>query len=148
MKLIELWAMEGRGQTGLDGMGMVILHAATGIEWANQTDGICCRHPKIEGFAIPVAMSAEIVEELHGLVCLDAVASERTVVAVNEILEGLAAPIAIAPGLPTLREAWLEIVVKRCCGDVPEPEYTTCPHAPLWHPLVGMTGVLTYGNCD
>jgi hypothetical protein len=135
---IELWA--------LGDFFALIVQGETGITWTNQTGGVCCNHPVIEGFAVPLPLSwlgstreslrqtTDSLENYNGPYDVEEVEKWLHTRGLHDLFE----PCPDANMY--LMEAWIPVRVKRLSEDD--------LHRSLLEPLAGKIGVLTYQNSD
>lgn len=56
---------------------MLLIPAETGVEYGNQTRGMCCNHRTQEGFLVPLTMAyAEGFNDWHGKLCTEELTDE------------------------------------------------------------------------
>jgi hypothetical protein len=141
---IELWDMYGD-------FVAVIVPEKTGVIWSNQTAGIACQHPEMEGYLIPLPWQfmqgaekkgKDPIED-HGFGVRGDVYDPEKVQTFLDwsglavYFEPLTMDAAKAFGEP-FHEAWVPAMVVRETGDLP---------VHLEH-LAGRAVVLTYNNSD
>lgn len=122
MKVIDL--------TCTDFPPSLIVKCDSGVSYSNQTDGVMCRHPVVEGVLVPLTFwgfNYEMNELLEDY-------------PTKEFVEGwikkLGVPLKVS-GKEPLSEAWIEVEI--------------LPHDDGYSPLkdfVGCKAILTYENSD
>lgn len=133
---IELWGM------GDPFLG-VIVPAPTGIVWTNQTGGMCCAHPELEGFLVPLAgegpREPDPFENVFpGMNPYDPVQVQQWLEFNG--LEPLFEPLRATDEAPDHAEAWIWVRI-RCA-----PEHLF--RSVALQNLCGRVAVLTYNNSD
>lgn len=135
--VVQLWDYEGAG---------LIIPAPTGIVWSNQTGGMACHHPELEGYFLPVRVSESLFSDWC---CTTDGFAKAT-------WDGLSVAVGRALGpcwqFDTTRaadgqEAWIPVYSThkdRCHCWMSEDQKL----GDSTRPIDGRGAILTYENCD
>lgn len=144
---IQLWSVSD------DFLGMIV-PMPTGITWSNQTGGVSCSHPSIEGLFVPLenyrtpSRAQDPFYDRWGQKPEDALPLIRRLLEASKYLQ----EIFESPTLEELQqmreltlgaqEAWIPLKVKT------GPRGIRSPIPPHVQPFMGRVVILTYPNSD
>lgn len=93
----------------------LIIPAKTGITYYNQSGCVCCNHPEVEGFAIPI--KARFLEFFGGFCSNEYYRSAGQQALFEEAIEELVASVGLKLVSFDFEEAWTTIRVNQGGGD-------------------------------
>lgn len=112
----------------------VIINLPTGVFFTNQTGGVSCNHPELEGIFIPLHDTAP-----EPCICFDYSEDEASDM-IQDYFDRNHLPLRV-DRTERLEEAWIPVVVTNR-SDSHYYDFSG------WRELVGKSGRYVYNNCD